>query len=504
MDIQVHPRMSVPTDRIRLLRDVPPRGDGDLVLYWMIASRRLQHNFALDRALEMCRELSLPLVILEPLRIRYPHASARLHRFILDGMADNRRQASLAGIAYHPYVEPRPGAGKGLVRAFSEHAATIITDDVRWFHYPAMLSSAAAQVSCRLEAVDSDGLLPMEDPGKAFVRAHDFRRHLHQRLPFVVEDCPMAEPLKLRTGAGGVVPASIAARWPAASAALCAGDPESLARLPIDATVAPVPDRGGHAEARHRLDAFLDEDVDHYGAGNHPDRDRSSGLSPWLHFGHLGIHEVFAAITERYGWSLDAISMERAGRREGYWGLPAGPEAFLDQALTWREVGRNFCAYRDDMTSYDSLPAWALRTLAEHANDPRPYIYTFAQLDRAETHDEIWNAAQRQLRREGRMQNYLRMLWGKRILEWSSTPREACERMILLNDRYALDGRDPNAYSGIFWVLGRYDRAWGPERRIFGKIRYMSSGNTRRKLRLTRYLATYAAAAELEPGLDHP
>jgi deoxyribodipyrimidine photo-lyase len=167
-------------------------------------------------------------------------------------------------------------------------------------------------------------------------------------------------------------------------------------------------------------------------------------------------------------------------------------EAFLDQCITWRELGFHFCHYRRDHDRYESLPGWAQKTLARHAGDTREYLYSLEQFDAAATHDSLWNAAQNQLRREGRLHNYLRMLWGKKILEWSSEPREALEIMIELNNRYALDGRDPNSYSGIFWVLGRHDRAWGPERPVFGTVRYMSSKNTARKVPVKQYLEKYS------------
>jgi deoxyribodipyrimidine photo-lyase len=166
----------------------------------------------------------------------------------------------------------------------------------------------------------------------------------------------------------------------------------------------------------------------------------------------------------------------------------------LDQAVIWRELGQQFCWHTHNYAEYASLPAWARKTLAEHRRDARPERYSLPALEAAQTGDELWNASQRQLLIEGRIHNYLRMLWGKRILEWSATPEQALDRMILLNDKYALDGRDPNSYSGIFWVLGRFDRAWGPERPIFGKIRYMSSANTRKKLELDRYLRRFGPA----------
>jgi deoxyribodipyrimidine photo-lyase len=155
-------------------------------------------------------------------------------------------------------------------------------------------------------------------------------------------------------------------------------------------------------------------------------------------------------------------------------------------------LGFNFCRHRDDFDLYDSLPDWAKTTLARHLRDRRQYLYSLDEFASGRTHDRLWNAAQRQLFVEGRLHNYMRMLWGKKILEWSPTPQDALEVMIELNNKYALDGRDPNSYSGIFWVLGRYDRPWGPERPIFGTVRYMSSENTARKLDVAPYLARYA------------
>jgi deoxyribodipyrimidine photo-lyase len=191
---------------------------------------------------------------------------------------------------------------------------------------------------------------------------------------------------------------------------------------------------------------------------------------------------------------MGSISGRRDAGRGGFWGMSAPVEAFLDQLITWRELGFNACFYREDYDRYESLPEWSRRTLEGHATDPRPEPYTLSELEEARTSDELWNAAQTQLVREGRIHNYLRMLWGKKILEWSPSPHDALDRMIRLNNKYALDGRDPNSYSGIFWVLGRYDRAWGPRRPIFGTVRYMSSANTARKLHVREYLERYSPA----------
>jgi deoxyribodipyrimidine photo-lyase len=232
---------------------------------------------------------------------------------------------------------------------------------------------------------------------------------------------------------------------------------------------------------------------------NEPDAEATSGLSPHLHWGHLSSHQLLAAVAAAERWSPERLARTTSGAREGWWGMSPGAEAFLDQAVTWREIGFNLAARLPAYDRYDSLPAWAQATLERHRADPRPTLYDLPALTAARTHDALWNAAQSQLLREGRIHNYLRMLWGKKVLEWSATPRDALDALVDLNNRYALDGRDPNSYSGIFWCFGRFDRPWAPERPIFGTIRYMSSDAARRKLHLTRYLARHAPATPATP-----
>ncbi|MEO6603944.1 MAG: deoxyribodipyrimidine photolyase, partial [Polyangiaceae bacterium] len=293
-------------------------------------------------------------------------------------------------------------------------------------------------------------------------------------------------------------PEMIRGRWPSASAALLAGKPGTLAPLPIDHEVPVVSYRGGVRAGKTALDHFVAAKLDAYEEDrNHPDKGATSGLSPYLHFGQLSAHRIVSAIAERDEWTPEDLGDRARGERTGFWKMHPSAEAFMDQLITWREVGLNFCANQRDHASFASLPNWAQKTLIEHKSDPRPTTYTRAQLEAAKTYDPIWNAAQRELLREGRIHNYLRMLWGKKILEWSKTPEQALATTIYLNDRHAVDGRDPNSYSGILWCFGRYDRAWGPVRPIFGTIRYMSSENTEKKLWLANYLARYGD----QPGL---
>jgi deoxyribodipyrimidine photo-lyase len=477
------------------------RAEGEHVLYWMIAFRRLGWNFALERAAGRARELGRPLVILEPLRCGYRWASDRFHRFVLDGMAEHARRLAGTDVLYHPYVELEPGAGKGLLEALAERACVVVTDDSPAFFYPRMLRAAAALLPVRLEAVDSNGLLPLRAVDRTFATAYDFRRALQKLLPhhlgaMPAED-PLATPLPKRRAS---LPQKILRRWPAASAALLRGEAGTLAALPIDHSVAPVPGvTGGESAAVEVLDRFLDERLAAYGEGrNSPDEDVTSALSPYLHFGHIATHRVLAALAARERWSPERLAARSSGAREGWWGMSAAAEKFLDELVTWRELGYNRTALQgEESERYESLPEWARATLEKHAADPRPHLYDLAGFAAAATHDELWNAAQSQLARAGRIHNYLRMLWGKKILHWSASPREALAVMLELNNKYALDGRDPNSASGIFWCLGRYDRPWPPERPVFGTVRFMTTESTRRKLKVDAYLARWSAGGQL-------
>ena len=488
----------VPEIRVHTKNDAAVRGGGEYVLYWMIASRRTRWNFAMDRAVEWATELDKPILVLEALRSDYPWASDRFHRFILDGMRDNEAALEGSGIGYYPYVEPEKGAGKGLLASLAERAAVVVTDEFPCFFLPNMVEKAAGLLDVKLEAVDSNGLLPLAAAGRAFHRAFDFRRFLQRELPNHLGDFPRQSARQGRIPAPfqGVDPA-ISQRWARASADLLDRS-APLNELPIDHSVAPVAESGGYEAAQRTLRRFLDDRLDRYGdERNDPDADVASELSGYLHFGHISSHQILDAVARRQDWSPWKLSDETGGRRRGWWNLDESVESFLDELVTWREVGYNFCFNRPDYAEFDSLPNWARETLEEHRSDPRPQTYSLEQFERADTHDEIWNAAQNELRSRGRIHNYLRMLWGKKVLHWSRSPREALDVMIELNNRYAIDGRNPNSYSGIFWVLGRFDRAWGPEREIFGKVRYMSSKNTRRKLKLGGYLDRWGAQLDL-------
>jgi deoxyribodipyrimidine photo-lyase len=483
----------IPALRVHAANAAPLHTDGDFVLYWMIAARRTHANFALERAIEHARVLGKPLVVFEPLRVGYRWASDRLHRFVIDGMADHAPRFAAAGITYLPYVEPREGAGSGLLAALAERACVVVTDEYPCFFLPAMVAAAARRCPVRLEQIDGNGLLPLRAAQRGYDRAFDFRRHLQKTLVPHLAEAPLPDPLaSLRTAPLArlaALPAAVAT-FPSPVEALLVGDVAAMAALPIDHAVAPVPYRGGEVAGRMRVKEFVARRLARYTERNHPDADAASGLSPYLHFGHVSAHEVFAALSDAEDWSPERVSARVTAQARGFWGMSEAAEAFFDELVTWREVSLNTAFFRADYDRYEGLPGWARATLEAHANDPRPYTYALPALEAAHTHDPIWNAAQRELVREGRIHNDLRMLWGKKILEWSATPREAFDTLVHLNNKYAVDGRDPSSYAGIAWVLGRYDRPW-PERAIYGVVRTMSSDSTRKKVTLDRYLARF-------------
>ena len=314
----------------------------------------------------------------------------------------------------------------------------------------------AAMAACPIRFVDGNGILPMRAmPGEQY-SARFFRHRAHQLFEehwwnIAAQEVAVDRPVRLDLPAFSGEDAGSAA-----------------AQCEIDGSVPPVHFRGGARAAEQQLEDFATGRLRGYAADRNRHPEAASGLSPYLHFGHIGIHQV--------------------AQRVLFSGAPAEDiDAFLEEAVIRRELSFNFCHFRADHREVSALPRWALATLDAHRGDLRRPSYSYEELERGETGDPVWNLAQRALLRLGTIQGYLRMLWGKRILEWTASPEEAVQTMIRLHDRWAIDGRDPNTYAGILWCLGKHDRPWAPERPIFGSIRYMSSEATRRKVDLKAY-----------------
>jgi deoxyribodipyrimidine photo-lyase len=471
---------ALPEIRLRAANSAPVHPQGEFVCYWMTAQRRPTFNFALQRAVEWSQALGKPLLIFEALRRGYPWASPRLHRFVIQGMEDHQQHFQNYPVTYFPYVEPRHGEGKGLLESLASRACVVVSDYFPCFFLPKMVAAVAPRLPVRLELVDGNGLLPLAAAPKVYERAVDFRRFLQKSLAPHLSQTPLFNPLQGVSLAVSSEPLPEWQRWPS-----------SLALPDFAGGVGEVEERGGFKAADQVLNRFLQHRLAHYEQRSEPSLQVSSGLSAHLHFGHISVHQILAELADQEDWSPAKMRYRPTGTKDGSWGMSSNAEGFLDELVTWRELGYNLCHHNDQYDRYESLPAWARTTLEAHQGDPRPYRYSLEQFEAAATHDRLWNAAQRQLREEGRIHNYLRMIWGKKILEWTEHPRQALEVMIELNNKYALDGRNPNSYSGIFWCLGRYDRPWF-QRPIFGTVRYMSSDATARKFKLKGYLERWS------------
>ncbi|HEY5997316.1 MAG TPA: hypothetical protein VIU29_09850, partial [Candidatus Deferrimicrobiaceae bacterium] len=321
---------------------------------------------------------------------------------------------------------------------------------------------AARTLSCPLVQVESNVVVPVETAcEKEAYSAATFRPRIHrllERFLLPVEPVPVAK--------DSVALALDLPDLPDSGAVL------RRLRAQIDASVAPLPAiLGGATAALARLDDFAGRKLDRYdGDRNDPTLDGTSGLSPYLHFGQISPLRI----------ALRIKACESPG---------SAP--FLEQLIVRRELAVNFVHYNERYDGYEGLPAWCRSTLGAHANDPREHIYSQSQFEAANTRDPYWNAAQAEMARTGKMHGYMRMYWGKKILEWSASPQEAFRTALYLNDRYSLDGRDPNGFAGVAWCFGKHDRPWG-ERPVFGLIRCMNAAGLRRKFDADAYVRNVA------------
>jgi deoxyribodipyrimidine photo-lyase len=479
--------------RLQALNEARTNGSADYVLYWMQACRRLERNHALDHAAAIADELGRPLVVYEGVRLDYPWASRRLHRFLLEGMQANAARAEALGLSYWPFVETTPGGARGLLRRLAARACLVVTDDFPCFIFPAQSAALARSVEVPVIAVDSNSVVPLSLLGPPVSAAAHLRPRLHKAFAEAWGHRARKAPRLSREACRRVV--APFETWRTNDLA------SFVDTLPLDPSVPPVPQTpGGTKAARDRLRAFTRRRLRGYAEARSvpasPENGHASGLSPYLHFGHISIEEVVEAVLATTGsWTTDELRVHNRGKREGYFTDDADVNSFLDEALTWRDVGHHWHRTRqhDALSLETALPAWALRSLGAHSADRRAFVYTRDELEAAATHDPLWNAAQRELVVSGSIHNYLRMLWGKKVLEWSASPAEAYRTLEHLNNRYALDGRDPNSYTGILWCFGLFDRPWAPERPVYGVVRYMSSQNTARKFDLKPYYAYVAS-----------
>ncbi|REL33289.1 hypothetical protein DYD21_10935 [Rhodohalobacter sp. SW132] len=480
------------SDRVFPRNQTEPNAEGEYVLYWMQINRRFHYNFALEYAVGWANKLNKPLLILEAFSCDYPWATDRSHTFMMQGMKEHLNYAREQDLNYVSFVEAEPGQYDNLLRKLSSKASVLVTDEYPVFIMRKRNETYPDELKIPYYTVDSNGLIPLGLTDKDPYSAYFFRKIMQKNFIEAYTNPPRQNPLDdLENRESIELDGSTFSNLPDAEDALNS-IPDFISGLEINHDVHPVEMNGARSAATGKLGSFIRNGLHVYDEKrNHPDENITSGLSPWLHFGKISEYEIVRAVLQHQpeGWDLDKISFNK-GSTGGFFNGDPNIDGFLDEVITWREVGFHFAHHRKDYDAYESLPDWALKTMEEHKDDPREHIYSYEELENAQTGDDIWNAAQTQLRKDGIIHNYLRMLWGKKVIEWTPDHRTALQYLIDLNNTYAIDGRDPNSYSGIFWCFGRFDRAW-QERPIFGKLRYMTSNSTRKKVKLKQYLDTY-------------
>ena len=445
--------------RITVRRDGPPAPDAKCVLYWMQRAQRGTDNHAINFAVETANELGLPLVVYFAGISNFPHANLRHYAFLQQGLPDVEHDLAARNITFLMRRAPH----ESHEQLIKDVQPAVVFGDENYMRVPESWRAALAKnITMPFYTVEADVIIPTGLIGKAQYGAYTIRPRLYKLLPeyLVPYENPHAEHAWKRPKGfhSDDVNEDITKGWP-----------------DLDRSVPPVEAwKGGAHAANARLKLFVTKMLATYEkTRNQPEIDGTSALSPYLHYGHISAQTIALAVQ-------DAAAQDKS--------LTEAKDSFFNELIAWRELCVNFIRYSPHYDSPECAEDWAKKTIAEHAKDEREHIYTLKQLESAQTHDPLWNAAQHQMVDHGWMHNYMRMYWAKKILEWSPDIASAMKNAIHLNDKYFLDGRDPGGYAGIAWALvGKFDRAWG-NRPVFGKIRFMSGASTGRKFNSKEYI----------------
>jgi len=443
----------IQNERIKVMNEKPV-ATKKYVLYWMQQAQRSEYNHALEYAINQANELDLPVIVYFGITDSFPDANERHYHFMLQGLQQTKQALAKRGIQMViQHCTPETG-----VLELTKNASLLVTDrgylklQRRW------RSHVAKNAPCRVVQVESDVVVPVETTSsREEYAAVTIRRKIQKHLDaFLI-------PLRKRR---------------LKKSSLCLKFKQfpidridrAIARLEIDRSVAKS-NRfiGGTDNAKRLLRDFVRHKLDHFiDQRNDPSKDMLSLMSPYLHFGQISPLYI-------------ALQIQRTES--------PGKNAFLEELIVRRELSMNFVYYNPWYDSYKGLPEWTRKTLAQHRKDNRQYVYDLEQLERAQTHDPYWNAAQKEMVLWGKMHGYMRMYWGKKIIEWTTDPQQAFRMALYLNNKYELDGRDANGYTGVAWCFGKHDRPW-PERQIFGKVRYMNADGLKRKFKIDKYVVS--------------
>jgi deoxyribodipyrimidine photo-lyase len=442
----------VKRERIRVLKE-NQQGKGPVV-YWMSRDQRISDNWALLYAQEIAAQAAEPLAVVFCLVPDFLNATMRQYGFLLAGLREVEHDLVKLNIPFF-LLQGQP---EMEIPSFAHHwkASTLVTDFDPLRIKRQWKNSVARVLNIPFHEVDAHNIVPcwVASPKQEY-GAYTIRPKLNRLLPEFLEDFPR---LKKHPYPWNPWPAQI--DWK-----------EVKLNLLVDKNIREVNwAEPGEKAARSAISRFIEEGLSMYNADrNDPNRAGQSGISPYLHFGHISSQRI----------ALEVLKKKSAKESK---------DAFLEELIIRRELSDNFCFYSDNYDSTECFPEWAKKTLNEHVKDKRPYLYDPDDFEKALTHDDLWNAAQMEMVKRGKMHGYMRMYWAKKILEWTRSPEEAMKTAIYLNDRHELDGRDPNGYAGIAWSIGGvHDRAWN-ERNVFGKIRYMSYNGCKSKFAVDAYI----------------
>ncbi len=438
-------------ERIKLLNDKKVY-DGKYVLYWMQAAQRAEYNHALEYAIRTANKLKKPVLVFFGITESWPEANQRHYYFMLQGLKEVQKALVAKGIQM---IIQQKSPDCGTVE-LAKHAALVIVDAGQLRIQKKWRANVAEQIDCPLYEVETNLIVPVEEASsKENFSAGTFRPRITKKLDYYMVPLKHTKPNLNSLGVkfhmfdiGNIN--------------------KAISKLDIDRSVGKVDSfHGGTKQAKHRLSNFLKNKLDRFAdLRNDPTDDYVSNMSPYLHFGQISPLYI-------------ALKVSKTSS--------AGKDTYLEELIVRRELSHNFVYYNDRYDSFACLEPWAKRTLNFHRSDKREYIYSFEQFEKAQTHDSYWNAAQKEMVITGKMHGYMRMYWGKKILEWSRNPQTGFKIALQLNNKYELDGRDPNAFAGVAWCFGKHDRAWG-ERPVFGKIRYMNAAGLKRKFNADAYV----------------
>lgn len=442
----------VQPQRIEFINDKPIK-KGNYVLYWMQQSQREQFNHALEYAAQEANDHSVPLVVLFTITDFFPEANLRHYHFLISGLSQTKKAIEQRGVQLVIRVSRDIPES---VSEFSKDSVMVITDCGYLGIQRLWRRAVAEKINCRFVQVESDAIVPVKTASpKQEIGARTLRSKIQKKLPdFLVP----VKRIKLKHE-------SLNLKFESTD---ISNVTDILYRLNTDRSVTPLKWlKSGPSEAQAVLRTFIKENLAGFGdLRNDPSKNHTSNLSPYLHFGQISPLYI----------ALEIVKTKSPGTA-----------AFLEEMVVRRELGFNYCLYSHKYDSFDALPSWAKESLHKHRSDKKSSVYSLEEMEHARTQDPYWNTAQREMVFLGKMHGYMRMYWGKKILEWSPTPEEAFRRALYLNNKYSLDGRDPNSFTGVAWCFGLHDRAWG-EREVFGKVRYMNQNGLKRKFDMDGYV----------------